>query len=938
MDNRLLELLKRSPGRETRQRGRVVSAFTPQLYFQAGARGACLRMIDVEGRTCDPDALQLSGPLRRLVQLWSAARESEMGAFDWQDDGHLESGVALVDHPRLMLLLKACPQVVDAAGKPLHFAPETRQLMLALAPTDAAADHYQAQFKILADDGAATPLAQPRLLDEGHLIEGDCVYSIEPLGGGFDVLPLFADRVPTDQLALFLTLFASNFPELAIQIEAFSELAGGIDEALPVLIFRDVDHDANLILDSSYKLAQLPSDFLHDYEISRVVHLDPSQQSFRIAEVDYRASREARDDLTRQLQRLSRKVKGAQSFLHFDEDGSIMLGADLAASFLAESLAEVATRFTLYGTEKLSRYKIVHARPKLQANLSSGIDFLEGDASLEIENERISLLDALSQFRKNAYIELSDGRHAVVDSDYMARLQRLFKKKKDRVRVSFFDLPQIDELMEHASEAAPFERSRELFRELNSLDQRKVPLRRFTGSLRPYQTDGLRWLDYLHAHRLGGCLADDMGLGKTVQAIALFSRIYPKTKKPSLIVMPRSLLFNWTNELTTFAPQLRACNFYGPGRNWEEACQHEIILTTYGTLRSDVETIAGTAFHALVLDESQAVKNARTQTSQAVCALKGKFRLALSGTPIENNLAELYALFRFLNPAMFPTFTDFDRDYIQPIQKTQDADAAAELRRKIYPFILRRLKRDVLKDLPAKVEQSLYVEMNEKQKTHYENRRRYYQQVIEGEIERRGLAQSQFAILEALLELRQIATVPESKTEGAVTSAKTERLLEALDEAIANGHKCLVFTNFLAGVEQVSEALGQREIPHLCMTGATSDRQALVERFQNNPAIKVFVMTLKTGGVGLNLTAADAVFILDPWWNQSAESQAVDRAHRIGQANTVFTYRLITRGTIEEKIQKLQSQKKELIDQIVTTDTGALKHLSEGDIESLFQD
>ncbi|MCK5845691.1 MAG: DEAD/DEAH box helicase family protein, partial [Victivallales bacterium] len=230
----------------------------------------------------------------------------------------------------------------------------------------------------------------------------------------------------------------------------------------------------------------------------------------------------------------------------------------------------------------------------------------------------------------------------------------------------------------------------------------------------------------------GGCLADDMGLGKTVQAIALLTRIYPKVKTPTLIAMPRSLLFNWQRELATFAPDLSVHIHYSSNRDWEHAKTHQIILTTYGTLRSDIENIAKTKLHAAILDESQAIKNIQTQTAQAALALQAKFRIALSGTPIENNLSELYTLFRFLNPAMFNSPLDFERDYAGPIQRQNDTTAATELRKKIYPFILRRLKGDVLKELPAKVEQVLYVEMGEEQKKYYETRRHYYQNIIKG--------------------------------------------------------------------------------------------------------------------------------------------------------------------------------------------------------------
>jgi SNF2 family DNA or RNA helicase len=321
-----------------------------------------------------------------------------------------------------------------------------------------------------------------------------------------------------------------------------------------------------------------------------------------------------------------------------------------------------------------------------------------------------------------------------------------------------------------------------------------------------------------------------------------------------------------------------------------------------------------------------------------VLALRCAFRLALSGTPIENNLGELYTLFRFLNPSMFGSGAEFERDYVAPIQRTGDKAAAQEMRRKINPFILRRLKADVLKELPPKVEQVLRVEMGAEQRKFYETRRRFYQELIQGEIQRKGLAKSRFAVLEALLELRQIATVPESKSDGAIVSAKREMLEGALQEAVLNNSKCLVFTNFLAGVEQVCTLLNELDIEHVSMTGATSNRAQLVERFQNDPQLKVFVMTLKTGGVGLNLTAADTVFILDPWWNTSAETQAIDRTHRIGQKKTVFTYRLIAENSIEEKIMKLQQHKKELVDMVVSPDGATLKSLSEEDIDHLLGD
>jgi SNF2 family DNA or RNA helicase len=422
-------------------------------------------------------------------------------------------------------------------------------------------------------------------------------------------------------------------------------------------------------------------------------------------------------------------------------------------------------------------------------------------------------------------------------------------------------------------------------------------------------------------------------LGKTLQAITLLSEIYPKEKKPSLIVMPKSLLFNWENEIAKFNPKLSFYTYYGNQRNLDEAMKHHLVFTTYAMLRNDIEAFKEEEFYYVMLDESQNVKNLNAQTTKAVMLMQSKHRLALSGTPIENNLGELYALFRFLNPAMFGSAEEFNIHYALPIQKNNDKEAIAGLRKKIYPFILRRLKKDVLKELPDKIEQTLFVEMTDEQKLFYEQRRQYYYQTIRNQIAENGVQKSQFFILQALSELRQIASVPESKTDGQIISPKRELLVEQVLDAAANGHKVLIFANFIAAIETISEELHNAGIEYVAMTGATRDRQSLVSRFQSDPQCKVFLMTLKTGGVGLNLTAADMVFIFDPWWNKAAENQAIDRSHRIGQSKSVMSYKLITKGTIEEKILLLQEKKKELFDNIISSDSASIKALDENDVE-----
>lgn len=357
-----------------------------------------------------------------------------------------------------------------------------------------------------------------------------------------------------------------------------------------------------------------------------------------------------------------------------------------------------------------------------------------------------------------------------------------------------------------------------------------------------------------------------------------------------------------------------------------------MILTTYALVRNDVESYSKETFHYVILDESQNIKNVESQTTHAIDLLKAEHRLALSGTPIENNLTELYSLFRFLNPAMFGSLDDFNRQYTYPIQRDEDTAVLNILRRKISPFLLRRMKQDVLKELPDRIEQTLYVEMGDEQRRFYDERRAYYYDVVNSSIHEKGVDKSQFVMFQALSELRRIASVPESLTDGQVVSPKLEMLTDDVLDAVSNGHKVVVFFNFIAGIELFGNRLDESGIDYTTMTGSTHDRKGVVERFQNDKNCRVLLMTLKTGGVGLNLTVADTVFIFEPWWNKAAEEQAINRLHRIGQKHKVNSYNIIARGTIEERIQQLQQQKTELFEGLINADSSFTKKLSEEDI------
>ena len=699
-------------------------------------------------------------------------------------------------------------------------------------------------------------------------------------------------------------------------------------QPVPSLFFEKIDEENSLYMRVSSVLPNFEVDFLDNYDADRIALVNDMEQSISIKGIFHQPVSQLIDDIRKSIQ-------GKKKNAVFQDNNLLIIPEDLAVGFIRSHLPVLLNTYQVFGAEKLKSYKITAVTPKLSINIGSGIDFLEGDASLEIEGQKYSLFDIINQYNKQKYIQLTDGTQAVLNEKYIRRLERLFKKQKNgKVKVSFFDLPQVEELIEEKMAGEVFKHSRKIFEGFNKIKSKKLSQpKNVKADLRPYQVQGVKWLNYIHENKLGGCLADDMGLGKTLQTITLLSEIYPKEKIPSLVVMPKTLLFNWEKEIQKFNPELTYYTYYAQNRDLEEAMKSQLIFTTYAILRNDIESFKEKEFYYVILDESQNIKNLLSQTTKAVQLLNAKNRLALSGTPVENNLTELYSLFRFLNPAMFSTVDDFNKHYTYPIQVGNDKEVASELRAKIYPFILRRLKKHVLKELPPKVEQVLYVEMSDEQKKLYEERRKYYNDFLKTQIDTAGIEKSQFFILQAMTELRQIASVPESKTDGRVISAKRESLMENLLDAAANGHKSLVFVNFLNAIETIGEELINSGIEFVSMTGATRNRQELVDKFQNDKSCKVFLMTLKTGGVGLNLTAADMVYIYDPWWNTAAENQAIDRAHRIGQDKTVFSYKLITKGSIEEKILQLQEQKKELFENLIGSDSASIKSMSEQDIE-----
>ena len=488
------------------------------------------------------------------------------------------------------------------------------------------------------------------------------------------------------------------------------------------------------------------------------------------------------------------------------------------------------------------------------------------------------------------------------------------------------------------------------------------------AQLRDYQVAGFRWMCLLNEMGWGGCLADDMGLGKTLQTLSFLQHVVEQhPDETHLVVCPTSLLYNWENELKKFLPGLDYQLHYGADRVLDEAVfrRAHVIITSYGMVRNDIQHFAQFTFGYVILDESQAIKNPSSQVRKAVMQLRGRNRLALSGTPVQNNTFDLYAQMDFLNPGMLGGADFFRTEFATPIDRNGDPVAAARLRKLIYPFVLRRTKEQVAKDLPDRTEMILWCEMGEEQRRIYDSYRQHYRESLLGRIESEGMGKSSIYILEGLTKLRQICDSPallrdlregpaaEGLAEdvaagdpagalgaagsGTKFSIKLEELVREIEEN-TGAHKVLVFSQFTSMLALIREALGSRGIPYLYLDGSVpaEDRKAGVQQFQEDDTMRVFLISLKAGGVGLTLTAADYVYLVDPWWNPAAEQQAIDRSHRIGQVNKVFAYKMICKDTVEEKILQLQEKKRSLAADLVADEAGFVKHLSHEDVAFLF--
>jgi superfamily II DNA or RNA helicase len=685
-----------------------------------------------------------------------------------------------------------------------------------------------------------------------------------------------------------------------------------------------------------YREERLRAELSFAYEDRLIPHSDPSRGYFDTASRRFlRRDLDAEKTAANLLDQLGVKPRRTSN-----------LEPEPFRDIAPGKLSSVVRSLVSAGWHVEAENKIFRRPGSFELEISSGIDWFELHGKVDYGNATAHLPELLDAFhRGEQMVQLDDGSYGILPEEWLRQVglvTAMGSVKSGHICFARSQATLLDALLATQPDIrcdVSFAALRHELRAFSGIGPGQQPAG-FVGILRDYQCEGLGWMQFLQRASFGGCLADDMGVGKTAQVLALLETrrelcAAGEPHRPSLVVVPKSLVFNWKQEAARFTPQLRVLDHSGALRNGNDFDACDVVLTTYGTLRRDIVRFKDLEFDYVVLDEAQAIKNANAQTSKTVRLLQGRHRLALSGTPVENHLGELWSLFEFLNPGMLGSARVFKLGGSTMLNP--DDNTRRLLGQALRPFILRRTKEQVARELPPKSEQTLYCEMGAAERRRYEDLRRHYQLSLLERIERQGLARSKIQVLEALLRLRQAACHPGllSAERNAEPSAKLELLLEQLTEILEAGHKALVFSQFTRFLKIVRNRLDRIGATYEYLDGATRDRQARVERFQTNKDCGTFLISLKAGGLGLNLTAAEYIFILDPWWNPAVEAQAVDRAHRIGQTLPVFAYRLITRGTVEEKVLELQKVKRDLAASIITADNSLIRNLQREDLALL---
>ncbi len=583
-------------------------------------------------------------------------------------------------------------------------------------------------------------------------------------------------------------------------------------------------------------------------------------------------------------------------------------------------------------------------KPSISVHITENKDWFDVHTLIIFGEYQISFLELRKYILQHQMeFTLPNGEIALIPESWLEQYAELFhfvEPDAEQLRLHKQHFFLLETLKENEAVKIDISKKLEKLRDFEEIQDYEVP-QGLQGQLRPYQKAGYNWLRFLNEYKLGGCLADHMGLGKTIQTLAMLQSEQERgARLPSLVIVPTSLIYNWELEARKFTPQLKVFTYVGSQREKDlsQIHQYDIVLTSYGILRIDIALFKSILFNYVILDESQTIKNPSSNIAKAVRELRACHRLLLTGTPLENSTLDLWSQMSFVNPGLLGTQSFFRKEFLNPIEKNNDARKTEKLFAMIKPFILRRNKTQVAKDLPAKIENVQYCEMTEQQAEYYEKVKSYYRNQILEQIEKQGIAKSQFMLLRGLTQLRQIANHPlmiDPAYDG--SAGKLEEVLDKIAQLLKEKVKILIFSQFVKHLDIVREYLDFQELPYAYLDGSTKNRQAEVEKFQEQEEVYLFLISLKAGGLGLNLTAAEYVFLLDPWWNPAIEAQAIDRAHRIGQQNTVMTYRFIARNTVEEKILGLQQAKQKLANELIAMEEGFVKSLSKDDVMLLLE-
>jgi superfamily II DNA or RNA helicase len=641
-----------------------------------------------------------------------------------------------------------------------------------------------------------------------------------------------------------------------------------------------------------------------------------------------------------------------QNFEVSESGEELVASGDDAIAFWTNGIGELPEDWDRFIPDDLVDVTIRQESVTPQVRVSSGVDWLNLDMKFESGGAVVreeELRACLEHGRR--LVQLEDGTYAPLDpekvGDVLTRMAEIYATAGMRDKLPLSQAGRVQDLLKIVQNARVSASAKTLFSKIEHIDEiPSVPKpRTLKADLRPYQKDGFSWLVFLHELNSGGILADDMGLGKTIQTIALL--LWAKTKykrKLNLVVAPTSVVPNWDREIRKFAPGLKTVLWQGPNRSQSapDLEKADVMITSYALLRRDEELLQALDLRYVILDEAQHIKNPMSQTARSAKKLSSERRLALTGTPIENRLSELWSIFDFVSPGLLGQLKTFEERIARPIDRG-DIETAQRLRATIKPFVMRRLKSDVAADLPDKIEQEMIVPLAEEQAKLYKQILGQVRKSILSEVEKKGVSKAQIQILAALTRLRQVACDPRlmklPDTEfDADDSGKLGALREIVDEAVSGGHRVLVFSQFVQMLHHIRTALDADGVQYEYLDGSTKDRLEKVDRFNEDSSVPVFLISLKAGGTGLNLTGADTVVHFDPWWNPAVEDQATDRAHRIGQTKNVNVYKLIAAGTVEEKILELSAKKRDLVSNVLSTEGSPLKGLTKADVENLFSE